>query len=109
STLTELSARAVEELATEPEALGGVVPTELHEYPGIQRLLQGDDQGAQRDWDVIAQRLVFDAMQEFGLRTYFARTLTRSGLVTAELRLGDDANEWLANAFTASGAAAGEL
>ncbi|WP_026931990.1 DEAD/DEAH box helicase [Glycomyces tenuis] len=109
ATLTELSARAVEELAAEPEALGGVVPAELQEYPGIQRLMKGDDQGSQSDWDMIARRLVFDAMQEFGLRTYFARTLTRSGLVTAEIDLGDGAGEWLANALTASGAAVGEL
>ncbi|MEO5874074.1 MAG: helicase-related protein, partial [Streptosporangiaceae bacterium] len=73
--------------ANDPEVLSAVVPPDLHDLPGMHEVLLGQDQGSKQTWRMIAQRLAFSAVLEFGLRSRLGRTLELTRTVAAEVPL----------------------
>jgi len=72
--------------ATDPETLAAVVPPDLHDLPRVRELLAGDAAG--RDtWLLVAERLAFAVIVEFGLRSQQGRTLELTRTVAAEVVL----------------------
>ncbi|MFF2785310.1 DEAD/DEAH box helicase [Streptomyces sp. NPDC058049] len=71
------------ESVDDPDALAAVVPPDLHDEPGVDRLLSGRGTGDARTWKLIGERLAFATVMEFGLRSRMGRTLelTRTAAV----------------------------
>lgn len=69
--------------ATTLDTLAAVVPPDLHDQPGIHHLLSGAPDVPRQTWLLVAQRLAFAAVCEFGLRSRQGRTLelTRTAAV----------------------------
>jgi hypothetical protein len=74
--------------ASAPQWLTTVVPPDLHGRQDVDRLLAGQSSGTKDTWDLIAQRLAFQMVLEFGLRSRMGRTLelTRTAAVEVPLR-----------------------
>jgi ATP-dependent helicase YprA (DUF1998 family) len=72
--------------ATNPETLAAVVPPDLHDVAAVGQLLDG---GAASDetWLLVAERLAFAVVVEFGLRSRQGRTLELTRTVAAEVAL----------------------
>ncbi|MEU6555045.1 DEAD/DEAH box helicase [Streptomyces sp. NPDC046915] len=73
----------------DPETLAAVVPPDLHDEPGVDRLLSGRGTGDARTWKLIGERLAFATVMEFGLRSRQGRTLELTRTVAAEVALHD--------------------
>lgn len=73
----------------DPQALAAVVPPDLHDEPGVDRLLSGRGTGDARTWKLIGERLAFATVMEFGLRSRQGRTLELTRTAAAEIVLQD--------------------
>ncbi|MGK5639627.1 DEAD/DEAH box helicase [Streptomyces sp. URMC 126] len=73
----------------DPEALAAVVPPDLHDEPGVDRLLSGRGTGDARTWRLIGERLAFATVMEFGLRSRMGRTLELTRTSAAEVAVAD--------------------
>ncbi|MGW6729942.1 DEAD/DEAH box helicase [Nocardia sp. NPDC055029] len=73
--------------ATEAEALAAVVPPDLHDMPEIDDILAGETSGSPKAWKLIGERLAFQTILEFGLRSRQGRTLELTGTAAAEVIL----------------------
>ncbi|MGW7356320.1 DEAD/DEAH box helicase [Streptomyces sp. NPDC054802] len=69
----------------DPQALAAVVPPDLHDEPGVDRLLSGRGTGDARTWKLIGERLAFATVMEFGLRSRQGRTLELTRTAAAEV------------------------
>ncbi|MDH6625674.1 Zn-finger nucleic acid-binding protein [Streptomyces sp. LBL] len=73
----------------DPEALAAVVPPDLHDEPGVDRLLSGRGTGDARTWRLIGERLAFATVMEFGLRSRMGRTLELTRTAAAEVTVAE--------------------
>ncbi|MDH6227819.1 Zn-binding domain-containing protein [Streptomyces sp. MJP52] len=73
----------------DPEALAAVVPPDLHDEEGVDRLLSGRGTGDRRTWKLIGERLAFATVMEFGLRSRLGRTLELTRTTAAEVGVED--------------------
>ncbi|MEV7568630.1 DEAD/DEAH box helicase [Streptomyces tanashiensis] len=73
------------ESVDDPQALAAVVPPDLHDEPGVDRLLSGRGTGDARTWKLIGERLAFATVMEFGLRSRQGRTLELTRTAAAEV------------------------
>src|SRR5690606_16855326 len=64
-------------------------PPDLHDRPGVDALLAGEDNGTRETWRLIAERLAFSAVMEFGLRTRPGRTLEATRTAAVEVTIDD--------------------
>ncbi|MEU4496323.1 DEAD/DEAH box helicase [Streptomyces sp. NPDC023998] len=69
----------------DPQALAAVVPPDLHDEPGVDRLLSGRGTGDARTWKLIGERLAFATVMEFGLRSRQGRTMELTRTAAAEV------------------------
>ena len=89
--LNDLIATIVEK-TTDPKTLAAVVPPDLHDHRGVQRLLSGAGRGGdQRTWRLIGERLAFATVMEFGFRSRQGRTLELTRTSAAQVRIPDAA------------------
>jgi ATP-dependent helicase YprA (DUF1998 family) len=77
--------------AVEPEILSTVVPPDLHDQPGVDSLLAGENTGDRRTWTLVGERLAFATILETGLRARQGRTLELTRTVAVEVGLDDPA------------------
>ncbi|MER7967463.1 DEAD/DEAH box helicase [Streptomyces sp. NPDC096080] len=77
------------ESVDDPQALAAVVPPDLHDEPGVDRLLSGRGTGDARTWRLIGERLAFATVMEFGLRSRMGRTLELTRTAAAEVTVAD--------------------
>lgn len=75
--------------AADPQVLSAVVPPDLHDNSEVDALLAGEHSGSRETWKLIAQRLAFAVIMEFGLRSRQGRTLELSGAMAAEVALDE--------------------
>jgi ATP-dependent helicase YprA (DUF1998 family) len=75
----------------DPRTLAAVVPTDLHDLRGVSRLLAGRGRGDRPTWELIGQRLAFDAVSEFGFRSRNGRTLELTRTAAAHVHIPDPA------------------
>ncbi|MET7617385.1 DEAD/DEAH box helicase [Streptomyces sp. NPDC005408] len=73
----------------DPQALAAVVPPDLHDEPGVDRLLSGRGTGDARTWKLIGERLAFATVMEFGLRSRQGRTLELTRTAAAEVLIDE--------------------
>lgn len=75
---------------TDPETLRAVVPTDLYDLRGVNRLLSGRGRGGdRRTWELIGQRLAFETLMEFGFRSRNGRTLELTRTAAAQVDIPD--------------------
>ena len=74
--------------ATEPATLAAVVPPDLHDLPGVAELLAGGSV-TQPTWDLVAERLAFAVVVEFGLRSRPGRTLELTRTAAVDVAVED--------------------
>ncbi|MFD7276003.1 DEAD/DEAH box helicase [Streptomyces sp. NPDC059862] len=87
--LSDLAADIVEEVVDSRKVQIAVIPPDLHVLRGVDILLSGRSHGSKRTWELIAQRLAFAAIMEFGLRSRQGRTLELTRTVAADVPLED--------------------
>ncbi|MES0836696.1 DEAD/DEAH box helicase [Nocardiopsis tropica] len=75
--------------AEDPAYLACVVPPDMHDLPGMDRLLAGESAGGTREWDLVGERLAFTSVLEFGLRSRQGRTLELTRTAAARVRLDE--------------------
>ncbi|WP_024802604.1 DEAD/DEAH box helicase [Nocardia sp. BMG51109] len=75
--------------ATEAAVLPAVVPPDLHDLPEIDAILAEQTTGTAKSWDLIGERLAFQTILEFGLRSRQGRTLELTGTAAADVVLVD--------------------
>ncbi|WP_084960226.1 DEAD/DEAH box helicase [Thermoactinospora rubra] len=75
--------------ASEADVLPAVVPPDLHDRPEIDAILAKTTSGTPKAWDLIGERLAFQAILEFGLRSRQGRTLDLTRTAVGEVVLGD--------------------
>ena len=75
--------------ASAPQWLTTVVPPDLHGRQDVDRLLAGENSGTKDTWELIAQRLAFQMVLEFGLRSRMGRTLELTRTAAVEVPLAD--------------------
>ncbi|MGB3443132.1 MAG: DEAD/DEAH box helicase [Actinophytocola sp.] len=73
------------------KTLAAVVPVDLHDLRGVRRLLAGRGRGDSQTWELIGQRLAFDAVSEFGFRSRNGRTLELTRTAAAHVHIPDPA------------------
>ncbi|MDT0442868.1 DEAD/DEAH box helicase [Streptomyces johnsoniae] len=73
----------------DPDALAAVVPPDLHDEPGVDRVLSGRGTGDARTWKLIGERLAFATVMEFGLRSRLGRTLELTRTAAAEVAVAE--------------------
>jgi replicative superfamily II helicase len=71
--------------------LPAVVPPDLQGRPEVDALLAGDTSGDTDTWRLISERLAFQVILEFGLRSRQGRTLELTRTAAAEVVLHDPA------------------
>ncbi|MFC9203087.1 Zn-binding domain-containing protein, partial [[Kitasatospora] papulosa] len=77
---------------TDRETLAAVVPTDLHDFKGVKRLLSGQGRGGDRKtWELIGERFAFEALMEFGFRSRNGRTLELTRTAAAHVRIENPA------------------
>ncbi|OIV36514.1 RNA helicase [Mangrovactinospora gilvigrisea] len=75
---------------TDRETLAAVVPPDLHDREGVARLLSGRGRGGdQQTWKLVGERLAFQTIMEFGLRSRQGRTLELTRTAAAHIRIPD--------------------
>ncbi|MEV6590494.1 DEAD/DEAH box helicase [Streptomyces acidicola] len=88
-TLSDLAADIIGEVVDSKKVQVAVVPPDLHVVRGVDTLLAGRSQGSRRTWQLVAERLAFAAVLEFGLRSRQGRTLELTRTVAADVPLAD--------------------
>ncbi|MEU2254447.1 DEAD/DEAH box helicase [Nocardia xishanensis] len=77
---------------TDPKTLRAVVPTDLYDLRGVNRLLSGTGRGGDLPtWRLVGERLAFDTLMEFGFRSQNGRTLELTRTAAAHVRIPDPA------------------
>lgn len=87
--LNDLAADLIAEVVDSKAVQAAVIPPDLHVVRGVDTLLSGRSQGSRATWELIAQRLAFAAVLEFGLRSRQGRTLELTRTVAADVPLQD--------------------
>ena len=77
--------------ASAPQWLPAVVPPDLQGRSDVDALLAGESQGDADTWRLISQRLAFQVVLEFGLRSRQGRTLELTRTAAAEVVLDEPA------------------
>ncbi|MET9244941.1 DEAD/DEAH box helicase [Nonomuraea sp. NPDC003709] len=75
--------------ASESRVLPSVVPPDLHDRPEIDAILAEETSGSKQAWDLIGDRLAFQTILEFGLRSRQGRTLELTRTAVGEVVLAD--------------------
>ncbi|GAA4957400.1 DEAD/DEAH box helicase [Yinghuangia aomiensis] len=88
--LNELAAGVIEEVVESPKVRAAVIPPDLHAVRGIDTLLSGRSRGSGPTWELIAERLSFATVMEFGLRSRQGRTLELTRTVAADVPVEDE-------------------
>ncbi|MEU4446508.1 DEAD/DEAH box helicase [Actinosynnema sp. NPDC050801] len=89
--LNDLIANVIDK-TTDPRTLRAVVPTDLHDMRGVTRLLTGKGRGGDlATWELIGERLAFEALMEFGFRSRNGRTLELTRTAAAQVFIPDPA------------------
>ncbi|MFJ7967544.1 DEAD/DEAH box helicase [Streptomyces sp. NPDC096324] len=87
--LSDLAADLIADVVDSKAVQAAVIPPDLHVVRGVDTLLSGRSQGSRATWELIAQRLAFAAVMEFGLRSRQGRTLELTRTVAADVPLQD--------------------
>ncbi|WP_228454206.1 helicase-related protein [Streptomyces alkaliphilus] len=87
--LNDLAADLISDVVDSHSVRAAVIPPDLHVVPGVDTLLSGRGDGSRATWDLIAQRLTFATVMEFGLRSRQGRTLELTRTVAADVPLAD--------------------
>ncbi|MEV1007591.1 DEAD/DEAH box helicase [Streptomyces sp. NPDC049881] len=87
--LNDLAADLIADVVDSKAAQAAVIPPDLHVVRGVDTLLAGRSRGSRSTWELIAQRLSFAAVLEFGLRSRQGRTLELTRTVAADVPLWD--------------------
>ncbi|GAA1900378.1 DEAD/DEAH box helicase [Streptomyces sodiiphilus] len=87
--LNDLTADLIADVVGSKAVQAAVVPPDLHLDRGVETLLSGRSRGSARTWELIAQRLAFATVMEFGLRSRRGRTLELTRTVAADVPLPD--------------------
>ncbi|MCX4412118.1 DEAD/DEAH box helicase [[Kitasatospora] papulosa] len=88
-TLGDLAADLIADVVDSKEVQAAVIPPDLHLVRGVDTLLSGRSRGSRPTWELIAQRLAFATVMEFGLRSRQGRTLELTRTVAADVPLPD--------------------
>jgi ATP-dependent helicase YprA (DUF1998 family) len=88
-TLNDLAADLIADVVDSKAVRAAVVPPDLHLIRGVDTLLSGRSRGSKPTWELIAQRLAFATVMEFGLRSRQGRTLELTRTVAADVPLPD--------------------
>ncbi|RKS79692.1 uncharacterized protein DUF1998 [Actinomadura pelletieri DSM 43383] len=75
--------------ASQSGVLPAVVPPDLHERPEVDAILAETTTGTPAAWNLIGERLAFQTILEFGLRSRQGRTLDLTRTAVAEVALPD--------------------
>ncbi|MEX2970928.1 DEAD/DEAH box helicase [Streptomyces sp. C184] len=87
--LSDLAADLIADVVDSKAVQAAVIPPDLHVVRGVDTLLSGRSHGSRATWELIAQRLAFAAVLEFGLRSRQGRTLELTRTVSADVPLQD--------------------
>ncbi|MFH8788895.1 DEAD/DEAH box helicase [Streptomyces roseoverticillatus] len=87
--LSDLAADLIADVVDSKAVQAAVIPPDLHAVRGVDTLLSGRSRGSRATWELIAQRLAFSAVLEFGLRSRQGRTLELTRTVAADVPLED--------------------
>ncbi|MFE9922689.1 DEAD/DEAH box helicase [Streptomyces sp. NPDC005774] len=87
--LSDLAADLIADVVDSKAVRAAVIPPDLHVVRGVDTLLAGRGHGSRATWELIAQRLAFSAVLEFGLRSRQGRTLELTRTVAADVPLAD--------------------
>lgn len=87
--LSDLAADLIADVVDSKAVQAAVIPPDLHVVRGVDTLLAGRGRGSRATWELIAQRLAFAAVMEFGLRSRQGRTLELTRTVAADVPLTD--------------------
>ncbi|MFI9106658.1 DEAD/DEAH box helicase [Streptomyces fildesensis] len=87
--LGDLAADLIEDVAESDAVRAAVIPPDLHVYRGVDTLLAKRSRGSRSTWELVAQRLAFATVMEFGLRSRQGRTLELTRTVAASVPLAD--------------------
>ncbi|MET8180353.1 DEAD/DEAH box helicase [Streptomyces sp. NPDC005336] len=87
--LSDLAADLIADVVDSRAVQAAVIPPDLHVVRGVDTLLAGRGRGSRSTWELIAQRLAFAAVLEFGLRSRQGRTLELTRTVAADVPLED--------------------
>ncbi|RLL69317.1 DEAD/DEAH box helicase [Streptomyces sp. Z26] len=87
--LNDLAADLIEDVVDSKAVQAAVIPPDLHVVRGVDTLLSGRSHGSRSTWELIAQRLAFAAVMEFGLRSRRGRTLELTRTIAADVPLQD--------------------
>ncbi|UUN29684.1 DEAD/DEAH box helicase [Streptomyces sp. FIT100] len=88
-TLNDLAADLIADVVDSKAVQAAVIPPDLHLVRGVDTLLSGRSRGSRATWELIAQRLAFATVMEFGLRSRQGRTLELTRTVAADVPLQD--------------------
>ncbi|MHC3450951.1 DEAD/DEAH box helicase [Streptomyces prasinus] len=88
-TLNDLAADLIADVVDSKAVQAAVIPPDLHLIRGVDTLLSGRSHGSKATWELIAQRLAFATVMEFGLRSRQGRTLEFTRTVAADVPLPD--------------------
>ncbi|WPP32694.1 DEAD/DEAH box helicase [Streptomyces sp. CL7] len=88
-TLNDLAADLIADVVDSKAVQAAVIPPDLHLIRGVDTLLSGRGRGSKATWELIAQRLAFATVMEFGLRSRQGRTLEFTRTVAADVPLPD--------------------
>ncbi|MFE0641525.1 DEAD/DEAH box helicase [Streptomyces sp. NPDC058877] len=87
--LNDLAADLIADVVDSKAVQAAVIPPDLHLVRGVDTLLSGRSRGSRATWELIAQRLAFATVMEFGLRSRQGRTLELTRTVAADVPLVD--------------------
>ncbi|MDX3230160.1 DEAD/DEAH box helicase [Streptomyces sp. ME19-01-6] len=87
--LSDLAADLISDVVDSKAVQAAVIPPDLHVVRGVDTLLAGRGHGSRSTWELIAQRLAFAAVLEFGLRSRQGRTLELTRTVAADVPVQD--------------------
>ncbi|MFE5852212.1 DEAD/DEAH box helicase [Streptomyces sp. NPDC056500] len=87
--LNDLAADLIADVVDSKAVQAAVIPPDLHLVRGVDTLLSGRSRGSRATWELIAQRLAFATVMEFGLRSRQGRTLELTRTVAADVPLQD--------------------
>lgn len=88
-TVSDLAADIIADVVDSKAVQAAVIPPDLHVVRGVDILLAGRSRGSRATWELIAQRLAFAAVMEFGLRSRQGRTLELTRTVAAHVPIAD--------------------
>ncbi|KOG81736.1 MULTISPECIES: DEAD/DEAH box helicase, partial [Streptomyces] len=87
--LNDLAADLIADVVDSKAVQAAVIPPDLHLVRGVDTLLSGRSRGSRATWELIAQRLAFATVMEFGLRSRQGRTLELTRTIAADVPLPD--------------------